>query len=101
MLVLVLSFYLYKTPYTPSGPGPPLLRLRVRSGLLCSGLLDLGPPLDLRLDADAAEHKAHAEPLHLREVVAEGDDGQDHGEHLARDCDGDEDDGAEVGDGVD
>lgn len=57
--------------------------------------------LDLSLHANPAKDQADAEPLHLGETVAVPDDGQDHGEHLAGDGDGDEDDRAEVGDGVD
>lgn len=57
--------------------------------------------LDLGLHTDPAKDKTDAEPLHLGEAVAVPDDGEDHSEHLAGDGDGDEDDGAEVGDGVD
>ena len=45
---------------------------------------DLLLPRDGGLDADAPKDEADAEPLHLRQAVAEGDHGQDHGEHLAR-----------------
>ena len=54
-----------------------------------------------RLDADAAKDEADAEPLHVREAVAKGHDGEDHGEHLARDRHGDEEDGGEGGERVD
>ncbi len=67
--------------------------------LLCLGqLLGAG---DLGLDADAAEDEGDAEPLHRRQVVAEGNDGEDHGDHLAGDGDGDKEDGGEGGEGVD
>lgn len=65
------------------------------------GLLGLGRPLQVRLEADAPEHEGHAHPLLLVEAVAVVHDGQYHGEHLAGDGDGDEGDGPEVGDRVD
>lgn len=69
--------------------------------LLLLGLSHLSLVLDPGLDADAAKDHGHAQPLHLGESVAVPDDGEHHGQHLAGDSDGDEDDGAEVGDGVD
>ena len=71
----------------------PLLRLGQFG--LALGLL-LGHLLLARnggLDTNAAEDEADAQDLHLGQAVAKGDDGQDHGEHLARDGDGDEQDG--------
>lgn len=73
----------------------------LRSALLLLLLGHLLLPGDGGLDADAAKDEADAEPLHVREAVAEGDDGEDHGEHLARHRDGDEEDGGEGGEGVD
>lgn len=58
-------------------------------------------PRNLRLDADAAKHEPDAEPLHVREAVAKGDDAEDHGEHLARDGHGDEQHRGEGREGVD
>lgn len=68
---------------------------------LLGGLLGLGRPLQVRLEADAAEHERDAHPLLVVEAMAVVHDGQDHGEHLAGDGDGDEGDGPEVGDRVD
>ena len=59
------------------------------------GLLLL--PRDASLDTNAAKDKSDTKPLHLREAVAEGGDGEYHGEHLAGDGDGDEEDGGERG----
>ena len=56
---------------------------------------------DAGLGADAAEHEPHADRLHGGQAVAEGDDRDDHGEHLARDGDGHEQDGGEGGQSVD
>lgn len=56
---------------------------------------------DAGLDTDAAKDEADAQDLHLAELVAKGDDGQDHGEHLARDGDGHEEDRGKGGEGVD
>jgi hypothetical protein len=39
--------------------------------------------------------------LHLGKVVAEGNDGEDHGEHLASHGDSDEEDGGKGGECVD
>lgn len=64
------------------------------------GLLRLGGPLEVRLEADAPEHEPNTQPLLVVEAMAVVDDGQDHGEHLAGDGDGDEGDGPEVGDRV-
>lgn len=47
-------------------------------------------PSNLRLDANPAKHQPDAKPLHLRQAVAEGDDTEDHGEHLAGDRDSDQ-----------
>ncbi len=69
----------------------PLLR-PLQLGRLLGLLLAAG---DLGLDADAAKHEADAEPLHVGEAVAKGHDAEDHGEHLARDGDGDEQDRGE------
>lgn len=67
-------------------------------GRLLGELLAAG---DLGLDADAAKDEADAEPLHARQAVAEGDDAQHHGEHLARDGHGDEQDRREGRERVD
>lgn len=53
------------------------------------------------LDADATKDQADAQYLHLGQAVAEGDDGQDHGEHLARDGNGDEQDRRKGGKRID
>lgn len=55
------------------------------------------PSRNAGLDADSSKDEAHADPLHPREAMAEGDDGQDHGEHFAGDGDGDEENGGEGG----
>lgn len=70
---------------------PPFLLRR----LLCLGGL-LGDFLisgNGSLNADTAKDEADSEQLHLRQTVAERDDGEDHGEHLAGDGDGDEQNG--------
>lgn len=72
-----------------------------RRGALCSLLGHLLPAGDGGLDADAAKDEGDAEPLHAGEAVTKGDDGQDHGKHLARDGDGDEEDRGEGGKGID
>lgn len=64
-------------------------------------LSHLFPPRNRSLGANAAKHEADAQPLHVREAVSEGDDGEDHGEHFAGDCYCDEEDGGEGGEGVD
>jgi hypothetical protein len=82
---------------------PWLLRLIRRSlgRLLCGFLCALRASCNLGFGANAAEYEADAEPLHLREAVAEGGDAEDHSEHLAGDGDGDEEDRGEGGEGVD
>lgn len=70
-------------------------------GLLLGLLGHLFLPGNGRLDANAAKDEADAEPLHLRQAVAKGDDGEDHGEHLARHRHGDEQDGRECRQRVD
>lgn len=63
------------------------------SGLLSLFLGYLLAARDGSLGADAAEHEADAEDLHVRQAVAEGNDGEHHSEHLAGDRDGHEEDG--------
>lgn len=70
--------------------------------------LDLGPPfchltlaLHLCLCANTAKDQADTEPLHTGETVAEGDDREDHREHLPGDSHSDEDEGAEFRERVD
>lgn len=77
-----------------------LYRLRL-SGLLSFFLGDFLATRDGSFGADTAEYKADAEELHLRQAVAEGDDGEHHGEHLASDGDGHEKDGGEGRESVD
>jgi len=97
---------------SPKCARPPPQQARALSSrvLLCSIGLGLGGggllgnlllARDAGLDADAAKDEPDAEPLHVGEAVAEGDDGEDHGEHLAGDGDGDEQDGGEGGERVD
>jgi len=66
--------------------------LQLLLGSLLGQLLAAG---DAGLDADASKDQADAKPLHLGKTVAEGDDGEDHGEHLARHGDGHEEHGRE------
>lgn len=70
-----------------------LLRLLRAIGLLSRLLGNLLLPGNTGLYTDAAKDQADAQPLHVRQTVAEGDDGQDHGEHLAGDGDGHEEHG--------
>ena len=58
-------------------------------------------PRNRRLGPDATKDEPNAEPLHAREAVAEGHDGQHHGGHFAGDGHGDEEDGGEGCEGVD
>lgn len=110
-----LGIYSFIYPTVSSARKPPKVKVLFSSSssflpnpLLSLGRLDLfsslfrlGLVLDLGLDANATKDETDAEPLHLSKAVAVPDDGEDHGEHLAGDGDGDEDDGSEVGDGVD
>lgn len=75
----------------------PLLLFRSRRSLLLR-LLDRGDP---RLGADGAEDEADTNPLHPREAMAERKDGEGHGDHLARDGHGDQQDRGEGREGVD
>ncbi|PFH57390.1 hypothetical protein XA68_15123 [Ophiocordyceps unilateralis] len=75
--------------------------LLVSQGATSSLLVHLLPPSDGGLDADAAEDEGDAEPLHAGQAVAEGDDGEHHGEHFAGDGYGHEEDGGEGREGVD
>lgn len=64
----------------------------------------LGPFLlgrNLGLGANGAKDEGDASPLHAREAVTKGEDGEGHGDHLAGDCDGDEEDRRKGGEGVD
>ena len=79
----------------------PALALQVDLVLLGLLLCDLLLPGDAGLDANAAEHQPDAQDLHLAERVAEGNDREDHGEHLARNRDGNKEDRRERGESVD
>lgn len=57
--------------------------------------------LNRGLGTDATKDESDAEPLLAVEPVVEPEDGEEHGEHLASDGDGDEDEGGEVCESVD
>lgn len=58
--------------------------------LFCLFLCLLFTARDEALGANTAKDQSDAQPLHAVDRVAEPDDREDHGEHLARDGDGDE-----------
>lgn len=70
--------------------------------LLLLGLLfgDLLLARNVGLCADTAKHEADAEDLHAREAVTKGHHGQNHGEHLTRHRDRDEENRRECGEGI-
>lgn len=74
-----------------------LLLLSPVSRLLSHLLL----PRNSSLDPDPAKDEPDAQPLHLRETVPEGDDGQDHGEHLPRHRHGNQQHGRKGREGID
>ena len=86
--------HIYTPPHLPTRNTHTVL-LRLLRSLLGRLLGHLLAPCDLRLDADAAKDEPHAEPLHVGQAVAKGDDAEDHGEHLAGDGHGDEEDRGE------
>lgn len=88
---------------TISRLGDLLLRLALKRLLVLLGRL-LGQLLlagNAGLDADAAKDETDAQDLHLAELVAKRHDGQDHGEHFARDCHRHEEDRGKGGQGID
>lgn len=50
-------------------------------------------PLDDSFSANTAKDKTHAQPLTCGEGVAEPEHTQEHGQHLARDCHRDQEQG--------
>jgi hypothetical protein len=69
-------------------------------GLLSRFLGGLFSSRDDALSTDTAKNETNAEPLHGGEGMTEPEDREDHGEHLARDSDGDEEERGEGGEGV-
>lgn len=85
MLLVCIYRYVYRmSSVSCNRPGLSHKALLRRLGPLRRVLCQLLATHDARLDADAAEHQADAQPLHAGEAVAKGHDGQHHGEHLAR-----------------
>lgn len=105
---MCIYFCLIEKPSLPSfrpwGNNAPLQFLLPPSLLLLLLQLHLRrllPPRDDGLGADAAEHKADAEPLPAAEAVAEPDYGEDHREHFPGHGHGDEEEGGECRESVD
>lgn len=67
--------------------------VNLQSLLLSSLLRNLLLSSNSSLNTNTTKDQTDTQPLHLGQAMAKSNHGQDHGEHLAGDCDCDQQDG--------